>query len=90
MAFQTNTTNQTVATNQNESWKADRFINVWITMKDGSRRKVGFMTLKKSNRFENALIERLDQGEEAVEAFKTAIEIDYNSANGEGEISFDF
>lgn len=66
---------------QNESWKAQGFINIYVKVGDG-KRKVGSIPLKESKAFERALLERLQQ-EGGVEAFAANLEIDFQIADKE-------
>ena len=85
MAFAFNTpgsNNNASSTGQNEQWKAEAFINLWVRRADGSRAKLGAIPLKGSRNFDKALIERLQQ-EGAVEALIAALEVDFQMANKE-------
>lgn len=66
---------------QNESWKAQGFINIYVKVGDG-KRKVGSIPLKESKAFERALLERLQQ-EGGVEALMANLEIDFQLAEKE-------
>ena len=66
---------------QNESWKAQGFINIYVKVGEG-KRKVGSIPLKESKAFERALLERLQQ-EGGVEAFAANLEIDFQIADKE-------
>lgn len=77
MGYNTNRAPAATATEAN--WKADAFLNIWVSRKDGSRMKVGAIPLKMARAAEAALIERLkEQG--AVDAFKSAVEFDFQMA----------
>lgn len=60
----------------NDAWKAQAFLNMFITRTDGSKVKVGAIPLKTSKKFENALIERLKQ-EGGLQAFADAVAFDF-------------
>lgn len=68
---------------QNEQWKADAFLNLYMPTKNG-RRKVGYIPLKGNRAFDAAIIERLQQGgEEALKAFREVVEIEFHTAEAE-------
>ena len=96
MAFQTGANNNVTPFNngnnqgQNDSWKSDRFINVWVPTRDGGRRKLGTFGLKKSKARDAALIERLDSNPDDIEALKAVLELSYESAEGSEDAQFDF
>lgn len=93
MAFQTNVTTAPASSNNqsnDQSWRADRFLNLWIKGSDGSRRKLGAIPLKKSKAFEAAIIKRLDEGEDALSALQDVLEMSYNSAEGAADIDVGF
>lgn len=52
----------------NDGWKAQAFINVYVATGEGNRRKLIGIPLKESKAFERMLIERLQQ-EGGIEAF---------------------
>ena len=89
MAFQFN---QPSAQNNasDEKWKAQAFLNLWVKRADGSRAKVGAIPLREAKAFEKALIARLKQ-EGAMEAFTSALEIDFQMADKPtGEVNVGF
>lgn len=70
--------------NQNDNGgnrrQADAFVNVYIPTRAG-RRKVGYMPLYASRATDKAIIDRLmSGGEEALEAFNEAIEVEFSTA----------
>jgi hypothetical protein len=64
----------------NDSWKAQAFLNLWVKRADGSRAKVGAIPLREAKAFEKALIARLQQ-DGAMDAFVGALEIDFQLAD---------
>lgn len=73
--------NAPAATNsQDESWKAQAFLNIWVRRADNSRAKIGAIALKEQRSFDKALIERLQQ-EDGVEALMGALELDFQMAD---------
>lgn len=83
--------NQSLATGngnaqgENENWRAQGFINLYVKVGEG-KRKVGSIPLKESKAFERALLERLQQ-EGGVEAFAANLEIDFQLADKETKAS---
>lgn len=92
MAFQTGSASNvaTINNGQNDNWKSDRFINIFVPSKDGSKRKLGSIALKKSRTRDAALIERLDANPNDIEALKAVLTLTYESAEGSEDTHFDF
>lgn len=65
---------------QDDSWKAQGFINLYLSAKDGSRRKIGFVALKQSRATDAQLIEWLEKDPANIESLKSKLIIEYNSA----------
>lgn len=80
MAISFNTPSNNAAAGTNNNWKATAFLNVWVRRADGSRAKIGSISLKDSRSFERALIERLQQ-DGALEALQGAMELDFQMAD---------
>lgn len=78
-----------------DSWKADRFINIRLKAKDGTAPKIATAFLKLSNKRHNSLIEYLDAGgDEELRAKRLAIVlknlvIDYQSSEPKDVAAFD-
>lgn len=68
------------ANNNDESWKAQAFLNIWVRRADGSRAKIGAIALKEQRAFDKALIERLKQ-EDGLGALTNALELDFQMAD---------
>lgn len=83
-------TNPNANATKREDWKADAFLNVWLTRPDGSRVKLGAIGLKKSRRFENAIIERLNADPSAIQTLVSKLEIDFQMAKDDEEIDLGF
>lgn len=79
MAFNNAPAETNTAAN-NDKWKAQAFINIWVGGANGSRKKIGSIPLRDNKMFEAALIKRL-QEEGAVEAMMDALEIDFQMAD---------
>lgn len=89
MAFDTGA--QRSPTQQNDKWKADRFLNLSLPSKkkDGSTRKLGAISLKLSNSNEKELIEWLDADPTRVKHILSQLIIDYRSATPAEGSGFD-
>ena len=86
MAFERNNrTNQNQA-NQNDDWKAQAFINIYIPTPDGGRRKLGSIPLRESKSFEKAVIERLKE-EGGLESLQEVAIFDFQLADKEVKTS---
>ena len=70
----------------NENWKAQAFINVFVTFGEGNRRKLIGIPLKESKAFERMLIERLQQ-EGGLEAFAENVSFTFELADKEVKAS---
>ena len=68
MAFKNTSAARNQQSEQNDSWKAQAFINVYVATGEGNRRKLIGIPLKESKAFERMLIERLQQ-EGGLDAF---------------------
>lgn len=84
MAFNTGVArNQNTNTNQqNDSWKAQAFVNLYVPTPEGGKRKIGSIALKDSKPYEAALIKRL-QEEGGLDALKDALIVDFQMADKE-------
>lgn len=78
MAFKP--TQAAVAVVQDDSWKAQGFINISLPTKDGKTRKLGAIPLRDSNVNEKALREFLESNPDGVEALLGKLVIDYQNA----------
>ena len=82
MAFNTGVKRNDTTNQQNDSWKAQAFVNLYVPTPEGGRRKIGSIALKDSKTFEAALIKRL-QEEGGLEALKDALIVDFQMADKE-------
>ena len=87
MAFQFN--NNNAQSSSNEAWRADAFLNIWARRADGSKFKVGSISLKKSSAIQAKLIERL-QEDDGLESLVNAMEMDFQLAVSEKEVNLGF
>ena len=87
MAFQKNDVN---STNNDTSWKATAFINLYVPTNGGeSRRKIGAIALRDSKKLDAALIKRL-QEEGGVQALADNLQIDFQLADSGDETELGF
>lgn len=69
---------------QNDKWKSDAFINLYLPTESGERRKIGSIGLKLSKPLEKQLLDYLaDNGEEGLANLKEKIELDFKRADGQ-------
>lgn len=80
MAFKKN--NQSQESAQNEQWKAKAFLNLYVNVGEGNKRKLIGIPLKEQKAFEAALIERLQQ-EGGIEAFAANVTFTFELADKE-------
>ena len=66
----------------NENWKATGFINVYVNVGNGNKRKLIGIPLKEQKAFERMLLERLQQ-EGGVEALQANLSITFELADKE-------
>lgn len=72
----------------NDNWKSDAFINLYLPTNGGTRRKVGSIGLKNSRPFEKDLIDKLSADPEAVKRMLAACEIEFNLAEPDNDKGF--
>lgn len=77
------------AANQNDNWRAQAFLNLWLPSKNGGRRKLGAIPLRTSRVGEKQLIEWLKQNPERVQIILERLEIDFQMAVSGDEEIFD-
>lgn len=65
-------------TSNNQDWKADAFINLFLPRKDGSRMKLGFCALKTSSQDQKQLIDWIKEDPEGhLEILKQKLVIEF-------------
>lgn len=85
MAFK-NPQQQSSGQSNNENWKAQAFINVFVATGEGNRRKLIGIPLKESKAFERMLIERLQQ-EGGLDAFAENVSFTFELTDKEVKAS---
>lgn len=78
---QSNTRNN-ASEQSNDNWKATGFINVYVNVGSGNKRKLIGIPLKEQKAFERMLLERLQQ-EGGVEALQANLSITFELADKE-------
>ena len=86
MAFRNQSNARNNASESNEDWKAQGFINVYVNVGNGNKRKLIGIPLKEQKAFERMLLERLQQ-EGGVEALMENLSITFELANKEVKAS---
>lgn len=91
MAFQMPGNNSGNSNNQgnNENWKAQGFINIYLPGRGGKRRKLGSIALRDAKPAEKELIEFLKQDPENILALMAHAEIDFQLADDTENTGFD-
>ena len=82
MAFRNQSNTRNSASESNDDWKAQGFINVYVNVGNGNKRKLIGIPLKEQKAFERMLLERLQQ-EGGVEALMENLSITFELANKE-------
>ena len=88
MAFNTNTAAPAQSSTNNESWKAQGFLNFYLPAKNGQRRKLGAIPLKESKANEKRLLAWLNEDPSRVTQILAKLEIEYQSADSNDEHAF--
>ena len=88
MAFQPNTASAP-AVPQNENWKAQGFLNLYLPAKDGKRMKLGSIPLKESKPSEKTMLAWLNEDPARVAVILAKLEIEYKSATPADGSGFD-
>lgn len=87
MAFNSNTqrSNNNQSQGQNDSWKAQGFLNLYLPTREGKKTKLGAIPLKESNGREKQLLAWLNEDPSRAAQILSKLEIEYRSAEaGEG------
>lgn len=74
----------------NDAWKAQAFLNFYITLKSGKRVKVGAIPLKTSQALHKALIEKLSDSEEAQKQFMNSLELNFQLVGKDTDVDLSF
>lgn len=89
MAFDRNTNTAAASAPQNDSWKAQGFLNLYLPSKDGKRTKLGAIPLKQSNQREKSMLAWLNEDPKRVATILAKLEIEYRSAEPNEGSGFD-
>lgn len=75
---------------QNDRWKADAFVNVYLPTRDGSRVKLGAFSLSADKPTHKQLLDFLvDGGDEALDQLRTRLVMDFKRADGHNGAELD-
>jgi len=91
MAFRTNTSAAAAMSNtlNQENWKADGFVNLYLPSTDGGKRKkLGAIPLRSSKPSEAALLEWLKKDANNVNKLLSKLELDFQSVEASAAIGF--
>ena len=91
MAFRTNAAAAAAMSNtlNQEIWKADGFINLYLPSTDGNKRKkLGAIPLRANKPSEAALLEWLKKDPANVEKLLSKLELDFQSVEASAAIGF--
>ena len=88
MAFATSSAAPAQPSTNNESWKAQGFLNFYLPAKNGQRRKLGAIPLKESKANEKRLLAWLNEDPSRVTQILAKLEIEYQSADSNDEHAF--
>ena len=89
MAFRTNTAAAQTNDNNQESWKAAGFVNLYLPSTDGGKRKkLGAIPLRANRPSEAALLEWLKKDAGNVEKLLAKLELDFQSVEASASIGF--
>ena len=88
MAFATSSAAPAQPSTNNESWKAQGFLNLYLPAKNGQRRKLGAIPLKESKANEKQLLAWLNEDPSRVTQILAKLEIEYQSAASNDEHAF--
>ena len=88
MAFATSSAAPAQPSTNNESWKAQGFLNFYLPAKNGQRRKLGAIPLKESKANEKRLLAWLNEDPSRVTQILAKLEIEYQSAASNDEHAF--
>ena len=86
--FRRNAGNQQSQSND-QSWKADGFLNFYLPRKDGAKRKLGTISLHLSKENEAMLIEWLKADENNIHKLKDKLQLEFNTAELKADAAFD-
>jgi hypothetical protein len=91
MAFQSNQSTSRYNNTQqnNDQWKAQGFLNLYLPTKDGGRRKLGAIALKEAISTEKAMLDWLKEDPTRVQAILSKLEIEFRTAEPKEGSAFD-
>lgn len=75
--FDRQSNTRTQGNNSNSDWKASAFVNIFVTRKNGTRCKLGFIALKAQDPEHAQLIEWLEADPANLEKLQSKLVLDY-------------
>ena len=87
MGFNTNT--QAAAAQNNDAWKAQGFLNLYLPTKDGKRTKLGAIALKQSKANEAAMLKWLNEDPANAQKILAKLVIEFRTAEPAEGSGFD-
>lgn len=89
MAFTSSNARMSNADTNNDNWKAQGFLNLYLPGKDGTKRKLGAIPLKQAKPAEKQMLDWLNEDPSRVSAILAKLEIVYQSAAPAETAGFD-
>jgi hypothetical protein len=89
MGFNTNTNKNDTAKGENDNWKAQGFLNLYLPTQDGKRRKLGSIPLKESKESEKHLLAWLNEDPSRVAVIMSKLILEYQAAEQAAGSGFD-
>jgi hypothetical protein len=92
MAFDRNSgsnNNNSSNKGENDSWKAEGFLNFYLPTQDGGRRKLGSIPLKGNKQSEKDLLKWLNEDKERVAVIMAKLQLEYQAAEQAAGSGFD-
>lgn len=75
---------------QNDRWKADAFVNLYLPTRDGNRVKLGAVSLSADKPTQKQLLDFIaDGGEDALNQLKDRLILDFKRADGNNGTELD-
>jgi hypothetical protein len=90
MTFRSNAVQSTPVNTNNDTWKAQGFLNLYLPSKDGGkRRKLGAIPLREAKPSEKLMLDWLTEDPTRVAAIMSKLVIEFQSAQASESTGFD-
>lgn len=89
MAFSTNTARSNNTQGNNDNWKAQGFLNLYLPNKDGKRTKLGAIPLKEGKPNEAKMLAWLKEDPSRVSVILEKLEVEFRSSEQTEGSAFD-